>query len=168
MNLSKKILLSVASVCVALLGAALYLQIVEKMLPCPLCVFQRYAFAFIAIFCLIAVATQGLWHRITTGLALLSAMVGVGVAGKHIWVLANPELSCGIDPLETGLNKIFLAQIWPTMFRADGLCETPYPPSLGLSLPAWAAIWFSIFILTLLFVFIRNQKTQRGMFGPSR
>lgn len=168
MNLSKKLLLSIAVTCVGLLAAALYLQIVEKMLPCPYCVFQRYAFALIAIFCLIAVTTDGILHRITTGMALLSGLIGLGAAGKHFWILEHPALSCGIDPLETGLNSFFLAQWWPAMFKADGLCETPYPPTLGLSLPAWAAIFFILFSLTLLIVLIRNQKTKRGMFGPSR
>lgn len=168
MNLSKKVLLLVAASCVGLLAGALYLQIVEKMLPCPLCVFQRYAFALIAIFCLIAVAIAGVGHRITVGLALLSGLVGLGVAGKHLWVLSNPALSCGIDPLETGLNSIFLAQLWPTMFKADGLCETPYPPTLGLSLPAWAGISFIVFSLVLLIILVRSKKTQRSMFGSSR
>lgn len=168
MNLSKKILLSIAAACTSLLAGALYLQIVEHMLPCPYCVFQRYAFILTALFCLIAVATQGFGHRIATGLALLSSMTGLGLAGKHVWILSHPALSCGIDPLETGLNKIFLADLWPTMFRADGLCETPYPPTLGLSLPAWAAISFAVFTVTLLLILIRNQGAQRSMFGSAR
>ncbi|MFZ6770517.1 disulfide bond formation protein B [Undibacterium sp. Di26W] len=168
MNLSKKILLSIAVICIALLGAALYLQIVEKMLPCPYCIFQRYAFALVAVFCIVAVGLQGAGHRLATGMALISSMVGLAAAGKHVWIMSTPSMSCGIDPLETGLNKMLMAQVWPAMFRADGLCETPYPPTLGLSLPAWAAIFFGIFIVAILYVLIRNQKTQRGMFGPSR
>lgn len=168
MNLSKKMLLLIALVCTGLLGAALYLQLVENMLPCPLCVFQRYAFALIAVFCLIAAFTKGIAHKLMNGLALLSALVGLGVAGKHVWLLEHPALSCGIDPLETGLNSIFLAQWWPTMFKADGLCETPYPPTLGLSLPAWAGIFFILFSLTLLVLLVRKQKSQRSMFASQR
>jgi hypothetical protein len=36
-----------------------------------------------------------------TGLGLLAALGGLGTAGKHLYVLAHPGLSCGIDPMET-------------------------------------------------------------------
>ena len=160
MNLPKSFLISIIAVCFTLLSIALYLQIIEKMLPCPLCVLQRYAFLAIAVFCLLALTLQGVGRRFVSALALLSAVFGIGVAGKHVWILINPELTCGIDPLETSLNRIFPAKILPTMFRADGICETPYPPLLGLSIPAWSAIWFGIFILMLIVVLVRNDKIQ--------
>ena len=166
MHSSKPVLLGVAAVCVGVLGAALYLQLVENMLPCPLCVLQRYAFIAIGLFCLIGAAMPRGTRRISIGLATASAFTGIGIAANHLHVLANPGLSCGIDPLETGLNKIFLAKWWPTMFRADGMCETPYAPTLGLSLPAWAMLCFVIITLTLLFLFFTREKT--GMFGKHR
>ncbi|MFZ6726477.1 disulfide bond formation protein B [Undibacterium sp. MH2W] len=166
MQSSKPVLLGIAAFCISLIGAALYLQIVEHMLPCPLCVLQRYAFIAIAIFCLIGAAMPRGTRRISVGLATVSALSGIGVAAKHLYVLANPGLSCGIDPLETGLNKIVLASWWPTLFRADGLCETPYPPTLGLSIPAWSMIGFVLVGITLVFLFFTREKT--GMFGKHR
>lgn len=168
MTRTKTILISVATICVALLGFALYLQLVKNMPPCPLCVMQRYAFIFIAICCLIALALQGQARRISSGLALLSSLSGLGIASKHLWLLANPELTCGIDPYETVLNKIFTAQWLPIMFKADGLCETPYPPIIGLSIPGWAAVWFSVFTIALLFALLQKDNTQRGLFGRHR
>ncbi|MCU6435133.1 disulfide bond formation protein B [Undibacterium sp. Jales W-56] len=168
MTRTKIILITVATLCSALLGFALYLQLVEKMLPCPLCVMQRYAFALTAIVCLIALALPGQARRIAGGLALLSSLTGLAVAGKHLWVLANPELTCGIDPYETVLNKIFTARLLPTLFKADGLCETPYPPILGLSIPAWAAVWFGVCIVALLFALLQKEPAQRGLFGRHR
>jgi len=53
MKSTKSSLLLVALICIALLGAALYLQIVQEMAPCPLCIIQRYLFAAIAIICII-------------------------------------------------------------------------------------------------------------------
>ncbi|MEB0140223.1 MULTISPECIES: disulfide bond formation protein B [unclassified Undibacterium] len=166
MHSSKPVLLGIATVCVALIAAALYLQVVKHMLPCPWCVMQRYAFLAIALFCLIAAAMPRGARRVSIGLATLAAFTGVGMAAKHVHLLANPELSCGIDPLETGLNKIFLSQWWPTLFRADGLCDTPYPPTLGLSVPAWALLWFCAITITLLFLFFSREKT--GLFGRHR
>ena len=163
MRSSKFVLLGISATCLLLIAVALYLQIVELMLPCPLCVFQRYAFLAFALFSLIAAFLPADARRYGIGLAGLSAFGGIGIAGKHLYVLSNPTLSCGIDPLETGLNKIFLSEWFPILFRADGLCETPYPPIFGLAIPTWAMIWFVIFSLTLIVLFFQKQKT--GMFG---
>ncbi len=164
MNRTKITLISTTLICLGLLAFALYLQLVEKMLPCPLCVMQRYAFVAIAISCLIALALPRALHRIGFGLGLVSALSGIGIAGYHLWILAHPAVSCGIDPLETGLNKIFLAEALPVLFKADGLCDTPYPPIFGLSIPAWAMIWFVIFALVLGVTFFAKKKA-RELFG---
>lgn len=150
MRPSNLILSGIAAACCALLGLALYLQLVEDMLPCPLCVLQRYAFILVALFCLLALrANVRLWSTLA---ALAAALGGAGVALYHVWVLAHPALSCGTDPLETALNRIPPAQWLPVLFRADGLCETPYDPILGLSIPAWALVWFVTFALLLAWV----------------
>lgn len=164
MNRTKITLIAIALICLGLLSFAMYLQIVEKMLPCPYCVLQRYAFVAVFFSCLIALAMPRAVHRIGFGMGLISSLIGVAIAGKHVWILANPEVSCGIDPIETGLNKIFLAKAIPVFFRADGLCDTPYPPILGLSMPAWAMVWFLIFALVLGMTFFAKKKA-RELFG---
>jgi disulfide bond formation protein DsbB len=164
MNRTKIALIATALSCLLLLIIALYLQLVEKMLPCPLCVMQRYAFAAIALSCLIALALPRAIRRIGFALGFASALFGIGSSGYHLWVLANPAVSCGIDPLETGLNKLFLSEILPALFKADGLCDTPYPPIFGLSIPAWAMIWFLTFALVL-GVLLFSKKKARELFG---
>lgn len=150
MNPYRPVLLAVALVSMILLAVALYLQHVMNMLPCPLCVLQRYAFAAVAIICLIAAGRRSLGaQRTGTGLAAVAALTGLGVAGYHLWIKANPTISCGIDPLETSLNTIPTARLLPFLFQADGLCTTEYEPILGLSIPQWSFIWFAIFAIAL-------------------
>ncbi|WP_034299785.1 disulfide bond formation protein B [Herbaspirillum sp. RV1423] len=148
MKSSKLLLLSVAVICIALLGVALYLQIVEEMLPCPLCIIQRYFFVAIAIICIIFAFLPAESARTGAGLGLLGALGGIATAGWHLWVQAHPGTSCGIDPLETSLNTIPTANLFPMLFKADGLCATPYP-FLGLSIPQWSLIWFAIIAILL-------------------
>ena len=150
MKKSKPVLLAVAFVSMALLAVALYLQHVEKMQPCPLCVIQRYAFAVVAIICLIAAFCKEATARVGAALAALPSLAGAGVAGWHIYIKANPTVSCGIDPLETSLNTIPTAKLLPFLFEADGLCTTAYAPIMGLSLPQWALVWFVVIALFLL------------------
>lgn len=158
MKTSKPILLVVALTSLALLGVALYLQHVLKQLPCPLCVMQRYAFAVIALVCLLTAALPERVQKAGAGLGLLAAVSGGGVAIYHLWIKAHPTVSCGIDPLETSLNKIPTAKLLPFLFNADGLCTTEYPPLLGLSTPLWALIWFAVFALVLGWVALRRAR----------
>lgn len=152
---SRTLLLSIAAACFALLGTALYLQHGLDMLPCPLCVIQRYLFLAVAVACLV-----GAWRAPlgATVVALLAALGGLGTAGKHLYVLAHPGLSCGIDPVETFLNKIPTATYLPFIFKADGLCEDALAPWFGLSIPQWSFLWFGLFTLALGWLLVRRRR----------
>lgn len=148
-------LLTIAFTALALVGVALYLQHVKDMLPCPLCVLQRYAFLGIALFSLVGAFTKK--PVIGTVLALVSGLGGLGVVGKHLYVIANPGFSCGIDPLTTTLNKIPSATLLPWLFKADGWCEATTDTVLGLSVPQWSAIWFLVLTLALAWLLMRRR-----------
>lgn len=157
-NSTKGVSIAVGLAALALLGVGLYLQHIQNMAPCPLCVIQRYAFAAVAIACL---GTANLSHRVSrigAGVGVLAALAGAAVAGWHLWIKANPATSCGIDPLETSLNTIPTAKLLPFLFKADGLCSTDYPPIFGLSIPHWALIWFALFSLALCWAVLRSRK----------
>jgi protein dithiol:quinone oxidoreductase len=153
---SRNLLLAIAAVSLALIGAALYLQHAQGMLPCPLCVIQRYFYLGIAIFSLIGAFANKI--KAGAGLALLCALGGLGYVAKHLYVLAHPGFSCGIDPMQTTLNKIPTATLLPGLFRADGLCEAAQETVLGLNVPQWSAVWFVIFALALAWVLVRRAS----------
>ncbi len=153
---SRNLLLAIAGTSFALVGVALYLQHVHQMLPCPLCVIQRYLFLAVGLCAL--VGALGDKVKAGAGLALLGALGGLGVVGKHLYVLANPGFSCGIDPLETALNRIPTAELMPWLFRADGLCETATDALFGVSIPQWSAIWFVILTVALVWVLVRRSR----------
>ncbi|MFL6674449.1 MAG: disulfide bond formation protein B [Massilia sp.] len=153
---SRNLLLIVAAICFALVGAALYLQHVKDMLPCPLCVIQRYLFLAVGV-CALVGALAGK-PKLGAGVALLGAVGGLGVVGKHLYVLAHPGFSCGIDPMETALNKIPTATMMPWLFRADGLCENATDTLFGLSVPQWSAVWFVLLAVTLVWVLARRSR----------
>ena len=154
MPTSRSLYLAIAAICFALIGAALYLQHVEKLAPCPLCVIQRYAFLVAGIFSLVAafVAKPRLWGA----LGLASALGGLGTAAKHVYVLANPGFTCGIDPVENFLNRLPSAQAMPWIFESYGACEEGHH-LLGLSLPAWALLWFVLLGAALLALVLKRR-----------
>ncbi|MET0982981.1 MAG: disulfide bond formation protein B [Telluria sp.] len=156
---SRTTLLAISLISFVLIGAALYLQHAKDMLPCPLCVIQRYLFLGVGIAALAGVLSDKI--RAAAAVALLAALGGLGVAGKHLYVLANPGFSCGIDPMETTLNKIPTAEFMPWMFRAEGLCENAGDTLFGLSVPQWSAVWFVLLTLALVWVLVRQARRAR-------
>jgi disulfide bond formation protein DsbB len=153
---SRNALLLIAAVSLLLVGAALYLQHARDMLPCPLCVIQRYLFLGVAVFSLIGAFANKI--KAFAALALLCALGGLGTVAKHLYVLAHPGFSCGIDPMETMLNKIPTATLLPWLFRADGLCEAAQDTMLGLNVPQWSAVWFVILAASLVWVLARRAR----------
>ena len=152
---SRSVLLAISLISFALIGAALYLQHAKEMLPCPLCVIQRYLYLAVGLFALVG-AFAGK-PRVGAGLGLLAALGGLGVVGRHLYVLANPGFSCGIDPVETALNKLPTASAMPWLFQADGMC-TAGDVLFGVSIPAWSAFGFVILTASLVWVLARRAR----------
>ena len=160
LNRERRFLVLLGVICLALIGGALYMQIVLGEAPCPLCILQRYALLLIAVFAFIAAAMPG--KRSLTlfeGLVMLSAIGGIVAAGRHVYILANPAVSCGIDTLQPIVDDLPLAKDWPQAYQVEGFCSTPYPPILGLSLAQWALV---AFILTAILVPLGIYRNRRG------
>ncbi|WP_144939322.1 disulfide bond formation protein B [Pseudomonas alabamensis] len=159
LNRERRFLALLGLICLALIGGALYMQIVLGEAPCPLCILQRYALLLIALFAFIGAAmptARGV--TLLEGFVVLSAIGGVIAAGRHVYILANPDVSCGIDVLQPIVDELPLAKVWPLVFQVDGFCTTPYPPVLGLSLAQWALL---AFVLTAVLVpagIVRNRR----------
>ena len=140
----RRFLVLLGIICLALIGGALYMQIVLGEAPCPLCILQRYALLLIALFAFIGAAMRTR-RSITVFevLVVICAIAGAGVAGHHVYTQFYPAVSCGIDVLQPIVDDLPLAKIFPLGFQVDGFCSTPYPPILGLSLAL--VTWWTIF-----------------------
>lgn len=155
----KQFLVLLGIVCLALIGGALYMQVVLGEAPCPLCILQRYALLFIAIFAFIAAALPGrVGVTICETLVTLSAVGGIFAAGRHVYIQTHPLESCGIDVLQPIVDGLPLATMFPLVFQVGGFCETPYPPVLGLSLAQWALIAFVLTVILVPAGIIRNRR----------
>jgi disulfide bond formation protein DsbB len=157
----RNLLVLLGLVCVALVGGALYLQFVEHEDPCPLCIIQRYFYLLIAVFAFIGASMRG-WRgvRALEVLALLSALGGVATAVRHVYVQSHPNFSCGFDALQPIVDGLPPAHWLPSLFKVAGLCETPYPPILGLSLPQWSLVGFVVAFLALAVSLWRNRQAR--------
>lgn len=127
-------------------GAALYLQYVLHQDPCPLCMVQRVI--FIAIGVLFAVAL--LHNPARTGakaysvLIGLFALLGVGVAGRHIWIQHLPKEevpACG-PGLDYMLEHFPLSAVLKELLHGSGECAAKGWTFLSLGIPEWSLIGY--------------------------
>ena len=133
--------------CAGLLAYAIYLQVHAGLEPCPLCIFQRVAFAALALLFLVGGlhAPRGAAVRRGYGvLGLLAALAGITVAGNHVRLQHLPPdqvPSCG-----PGLDYMMEAMPFTGVIRkvmtGSGECANVDWSFLGLSMPAWSLLWF--------------------------
>lgn len=153
----QRIYAAVVAVVVGLLAAALYYQHVEGLEPCPLCILQRYAFVAVGAMALVAALTGARRLRAVAGAAaLVAALAGAGTAARHVWIQMNPEsLACG-PGLATMIENFPLYEVLPKVFRGSGDCGAVDWSFLGLTMPAWALVWFVLLALALAAALIRR------------
>ncbi|MCS7101204.1 MAG: disulfide bond formation protein B [Burkholderiaceae bacterium] len=162
---SSRVLLLVAAAWVAAaFAAALYLQHVVGLAPCPLCVLQRIGILAGGLLALAAAAaSRGSLTRIAiTAAALAAAGAGAGVAAWHSWLLAHPpeRLGCG-RPFEW-FHEDFALAVWlPRLFRGDGDCLSVDWSLAGLTVPHWSLLAFGA-LLALLGLALRQAWRERA------
>jgi disulfide bond formation protein DsbB len=146
------------------MGFGLYLQHVEHLEPCPLCIFQRYAFVVTGLIALIAAIhgprRVGTW--VYSALLALSAGTGAVIAGRQTWLQHNPPkvLDCGPD-LAYMLDSLPLAQVLPKVFKGEGDCAKVAWKFLGLSIPEWALAWFVLFVVAAILAIVLIARSAR-------
>jgi disulfide bond formation protein DsbB len=148
----------------AAMGAALYLQYVVGLAPCPLCVIQRMGSIAAGLFALLAALVGvGTWPRPVLGVAaIVCAVAGGGVAAWHAWLLAHPpeSLGCG-RPFEWFSDDFPLVTWLPKLFRGDGDCLAVDWKFLGLGVPHLSLLTFVA--LTALLIWATALALREGL-----
>ena len=143
-----------ATICAALLAFGYYLQFVEGLEPCPMCVFQRLCyFAVIAI--TFAGAVHGPRRRavfVYAGLTAIGAGVGGAIAARQVWLQhLPPELvpECG-PGLEFMLEMYPLADVIRHGLVGTGDCAEVDWTFLSLSIAEWSLLCFAAIVVSSL------------------
>ena len=139
----------------AALAAALALQFLGGLPPCPFCIYQRYPYLVVIVVCAL-----GLWlrrPRLALALAALALAVNVGLAAYHVGIeqgwLALPE-GCAAAGRATTIEELRL-QLQTAPARCDQVAFT----FAGLSLAAWNAIYAAALLL------IAGHETTVNLIG---
>ena len=154
----------IALVCASLLAYGFYLQYVEFLDPCPLCMVQRVFFAAIGVTALLGFFHGGI-PKFYAAVVALFALLGAGVAGRQIWLQHTPGaemLECGAG-LGTMLNTLPFFEVIATVLKGTGDCATVVWTFLGLSIPEWAILCFIAILLSC--VLVLRKKGSRNPYG---
>lgn len=151
------------ALCAALLAYALYVQFGMLMMPCPLCILQRIAFAALGIVFLVGGlhAPKGRVGRAVYGLlAFIPAAAGAGVAARHVWLQSLPPSEV---PLCTSMGLDYMIEAMGPMsalakvLEGSGECAKVDWTFLGVSMPAWTLVWFVGLALGVLWAGFRRR-----------
>lgn len=146
---------------VGAMAFALYLEHVDGLEPCPLCVFQRVAMIATALIFFIAFAhnPNTVGQRIYAVLAIIASGTGVAIAARHSWLQHLPPdevPACG-----PGLNYLLeafpMVDVFQIVFNGSGECASIDWQFLGLTLPEATLLVFVGFIAFAIFQFFYTK-----------
>lgn len=146
--------------CSGLIAYALYVEYVQFLMPCNLCILQRVVYIAIGLLFLLAAFKPTLyWGRKLTGvLALLVSAVGIAISGRHVWMQGLPAdqvPDCG-PSLQMMMDSSPLWDVLKKVLSGSGNCADIQWQFIGMSMPTWSLIMFiGLFLFTLIWMFLR-------------
>lgn len=166
MRQSRSLFLLVFLACVVLMAIAFYMEHVMGLAPCPLCMLQRAAVVAVGVVALVAALHNPagrLGVSIYAGLVFLLSAVGVGLAGRQLWLQSLPAdqvPACGpsVDYL---LEAFPLMDVVMIALQGTGDCAKVSWTFLGLSIPGWTFIAFVIFAALMVYLLLRRFLAAR-------
>ncbi|MGH8191836.1 MAG: disulfide bond formation protein B [Rhodanobacteraceae bacterium] len=162
-------------ICIGLLAYALYAEQQLHLTPCNLCVLQRVAFVWMALWFLVgglhAPRRGGRWAYIV--LVLIAAAFGIAIAARQLWLQSLPAdqiPSCGA-PYSLLLQQVHagslpLGRFVTLMLSGSGDCAQVTWRLLGLSMAGWTLIWY--ILLGIWSLLPRKRRNKLGGAHPLR
>jgi disulfide bond formation protein DsbB len=161
-NSRASFLLAFIGIVFILLGAV-YLQFYEQLEPCSLCITQRIVFFIIALILLSAIihwpARRG--YLIYAGLVSFFSLIGLYFAGRQVWLQHLPaDQIPGCGPGLSILFAHFPVQAVKELLTGSAQCAVVTWQFWGLSLAAWAFIFFFMLLVLGVVQFFRVGQSQ--------
>ncbi|MFK8027890.1 MAG: disulfide bond formation protein B [Gammaproteobacteria bacterium] len=155
--------LSIVGIVIAsMLFALYYLEAVLFLEPCPLCMVDRGILVAIAVICFIAFLhnSGGIMRWIYSSMASLFALVGIGVAARHIWLQGLPPdqvPECGPD-LSYMLDVFPLGDVIKRIFTGSGQCAEVSWTFIGMTIPQQTLLLFVVLMILIIVAHLQSDK----------
>lgn len=152
--------------CVLVLATAVYLQYKVGIVPCPLCIIQRFIITLLGLLFLMGAlfnfeaVTRCFLHTLT----FLFAVLGAVVASRQLWLEHFPSdqlISCQAAIAQYS-TSIYFHKIIELFFQGTSNCGSGTWRFLNLSIPGWTLIIFIVLAaISLRQVYINRRKHKR-------
>jgi len=148
---------------VSMLFAVGYLQMIEYLEPCPLCILDRGVVIALGVVFLIAlVHNPSNWgNRVYGTLALLLSATGIAICARHIWLQnlpADEVPDCGAG-FWYMLDSMPFSRFLDTILNGSGECADIQWQFLGFTLPEVTLGLFVVFaLLAIMLIFANTHK----------
>ena len=156
-------------ICVLFLGVASYLQYSVGLIPCPLCIIQRFLITLLgllflmgALFNFLAI-TRCCLHTLTFLLSVLGAVV----ASRQLWLEHFPsnQLSSCQAMLSQYSSSAYFQKIIDLFFQGSSNCGSGNWRFLHLSMPMWTLLFFvCLATVSLRQVYINRRTHKKKLF----
>lgn len=145
--------------CGLLLAAGAYMQFVEDLEPCPLCISQRLAILATGVIFLFAALHNRGYKAYAIG-AAVSALIGASISARHVWLQHLPPEQ--VPECSPGLEYVFkhfpLTETVKLMLTGTGECSQIEGVFLGLTIPGWTLIAFLMLAaFSLLTIWLKSK-----------
>ncbi len=146
-----------------ILWASIYLQYEVGLQPCPLCLVQRFCAILFAVMCFGGMCLSKLSRsRVLTLIQMLIALAGVYFAARQVWLQSLPKenMPACLPGFDILIHYFPWQDILLALFWGSGECAEVTWTLLGLSLPAWALLYFIIMFLGTMVLFFKLESTK--------
>lgn len=146
----------------AILSYGFYLQYVEGVEPCPLCILQRISFGAAGLFALLGfLSYRCKYSRLFSSFfGLLFSLAGLGLALRQTWIQLHPSdamTECGVS-LQYMLQALPLHEVAYKIFAGSAECTQRTWEFLTLSMAEWSAICFALLTIIMLTLLKRFKQ----------
>lgn len=147
-------------VCAGLIAYSLYLQYIDGLEPCPLCIFQRVCVIGMGLVFIVAVfqSPGRTGAAVYAVLQLFIGGTGVALAARQVWLQSLPKdqvPACGMG-LSYMMETLPLTDVVKKVFQGSGECAEKGWEFLHLSIAGWALVFF-IALIVVAFAVIRRD-----------
>lgn len=146
-----------------LLLASIYFQVVDGIMPCPLCILQRVSFGLLGFFFLFGIffySRRG-FRLVINSLCALTSALGIFLAGRQVWLQHFPSANSS----ECGVSLQYMMQVLPVneliqkIFAGTAECTQRGWVFLHLNMAEWALLCFIGFFLGSIYLLIKEFRS---------
>lgn len=143
-----------------LLIAAFYIEYVDGLQPCLLCLTQRFFLVLIIMTYLISAIhdCKTIWRKIYYGLIIIFSLGGLAAAGRQVYLQHKPPQNGDIciPGVSQALNHLSFTKKLLVMVKGSDDCGQVLWTLFSLSMAEWTMVLFLFFIIIGLFQFYKK------------